>query len=71
LLESGERLCVFQRGGKANTADFPEHWNAATIHTPGVIIPPHEASGQLHIAFAISKADFAAWEIILIRRHCR
>jgi catechol 2,3-dioxygenase-like lactoylglutathione lyase family enzyme len=26
------------------------------------MIPPHEAAGQLHFAFAISKNDFTAWE---------
>jgi catechol 2,3-dioxygenase-like lactoylglutathione lyase family enzyme len=29
--------------------------------TPGGIIPPHDASGQSHVAFAIAADDFDAW----------
>ena len=28
---------------------------------PGGIIPPHDGSGQLHVAFAIEPADFEPW----------
>jgi catechol 2,3-dioxygenase-like lactoylglutathione lyase family enzyme len=48
-------LLIFQSGGK------PE-----PVPTPGGMIPPHEAAGQLHFAFAISKEGFAAWEKQLI-----
>jgi catechol 2,3-dioxygenase-like lactoylglutathione lyase family enzyme len=38
------------------------------IPTPGGMIPPHEASGQLHLALAVSKEDLTAWEKHLIAR---
>ena len=48
-------LLIFRSGSR------PE-----AVPTPGGMIPPHEASGQLHFAFSISKEDFAAWEERLI-----
>jgi catechol 2,3-dioxygenase-like lactoylglutathione lyase family enzyme len=66
LLESGERLCVFSVADSQVLLIFLGSGTLQPIHTPGGIIPPHEAGGQLHIAFAISKADFAAWEKHLI-----
>jgi catechol 2,3-dioxygenase-like lactoylglutathione lyase family enzyme len=62
LLESGERLCVFSVADKQVLLIFRTGGTLEAITTPGGIIPPHDASGQLHIAFAISKEDFAAWE---------
>ena len=38
------------------------------IPTPGGVIPPHGAGGQMHAAFAVSKDDFAIWEQHLIAR---
>ncbi len=29
---------------------------------PGGIIPPHNGSGELHLAFAIAAAELEAWE---------
>jgi catechol 2,3-dioxygenase-like lactoylglutathione lyase family enzyme len=68
LLESGERLCVFSVADKQVLIVFRSGGTQAPVPTPGGMIPPHEAAGQLHLAFAVSKEDFAAWEKHLLDR---
>ncbi len=68
LLESGERLCVFSVADKQVLLIFRSGGTMKPIPTPGGTIPPHEASGQLHLSFAVSKEDLAAWEKHLIAR---
>ncbi len=67
LLESGERMCVFSVADKQVLLLFRSGGTMEPISTPGGMIPPHEAAGQLHFAFAISKEDFPAWEKHLIK----
>ena len=62
LLESGERLCVFSVADKQVFLIFRGGDKLEPVLTPGGMIPPHGAAGQLHLAFAISKEDFADWE---------
>jgi len=62
LLESGERLCVFSVADKQVLIVFRSGGTLEPIHTPGGVIPPHGAAGQLHVAFAVSKEDFTSWE---------
>ena len=68
LLESGERLCVFSIADKQVLLIFRSGGKQELIPTPGGVIPPHDAAGQLHIAFAVSKEDFTAWEKHLVVR---
>jgi catechol-2,3-dioxygenase len=68
VLESGERLCVFSVADKQVLLIFRSGGKQEPIPTPGGMIPPHEASGQLHVAFAISKGDFAEWEKLLMEQ---
>ena len=68
LLESGERLCVFSVADKQVLLIFRSGGTMKPIPTPGGMIPPHDAAGQLHLAFAVSKQDLAAWETHLIDR---
>jgi catechol 2,3-dioxygenase-like lactoylglutathione lyase family enzyme len=67
LLESGERLCVFSVAEKQVLLIFLGSGTQQPIHTPGGVIPPHEASGDLHVAFAISTEDFDKWEKHLVK----
>ena len=62
LLESLDRLCVFSVADKQVLLIFRSGGTPEPVSTPGGMIPPHEAAGQLHFAFAISKNDFTAWE---------
>src|ERR1700726_1537785 len=68
LLESGERLCVFSVADKQVLLIFRSGRTMQPIPTPGGMIPPHDAAGQLHLAFAVLKEDFAAWEKQLVGR---
>ena len=68
LLQSMERLCVFSVADKQVLLIFRSGGTLEPVPTPGGLIPPHDAAGQLHIAFAVSKEDFAAWEQHLIAR---
>ena len=68
LLESGERLCVFSVADKQVLLIFRSGGTMEPFPTPGGMIPPHDAAGQLHLAFAISKQDFAPWEKHLVAR---
>ena len=68
LIESGERLCVFSVADKQVLLIFQSGGKPEPVPTPGGMIPPHEAAGQLHFAFAISKEAFAAWEKHLMAR---
>jgi catechol 2,3-dioxygenase-like lactoylglutathione lyase family enzyme len=66
LLKSNERFCVFGVADKQVLLLFRNNGTLKPIPTFGGTIPPHGATGQLHIAFAVSKEDFAAWEKHLI-----
>ena len=68
LLESGERLCVFSMVDKQVLLIFRSGGTLKSIPTPGGMIPPHDAAGQLHPVFAASKKDFTEWEKHLIER---
>jgi catechol 2,3-dioxygenase-like lactoylglutathione lyase family enzyme len=46
----GQVLLLFQKGSCTSTAVLP-----------GGTIPPHDGSGQLHLAFAISAAELDSW----------
>lgn len=47
-------LLLFRKGG---TTDGEE--------VPGGFIPPHDASGTIHLCFAIDKADLDKWHRVL------
>ncbi len=49
----GTVLLLFLRGGSTEGTSFPGGW-----------IPPHDALGRAHFAFAVARDDFDAW-----RRH--
>jgi catechol 2,3-dioxygenase-like lactoylglutathione lyase family enzyme len=49
-IPGGQVLLLFLIGSTASTAVLP-----------GGTIPPHEGSGRLHLAFAISSADLESW----------
>ena len=68
LLESGERLCVFNVADKQVLLIFRSGGPLKLIPTSGGMIPSHDAAGQLHVAFAVSKEDLRVWEKHLIAR---
>ena len=46
----GTVLLLFQRG------------NSGALETPGGLVPGHDGSGPVHLAFAIDSAQLAVWE---------
>jgi catechol 2,3-dioxygenase-like lactoylglutathione lyase family enzyme len=68
LLESGERLCVFSVADKQVLLIFRSGGPVKPAPTPGGMIPAHEAAGQLHVAFAVSKEALVDWEKHLVAR---
>jgi catechol 2,3-dioxygenase-like lactoylglutathione lyase family enzyme len=49
-MPGGQVLLLFKKGTAAKTATLP-----------GGAIPPHDGSGRLHLAFAISLSELNAW----------
>ncbi len=45
---------------------FAQGQSLQPMPTPGGVIPPHDASGQSHVAFAIAAGDFDAWRARLV-----
>jgi catechol 2,3-dioxygenase-like lactoylglutathione lyase family enzyme len=62
VLEAGERLCVFVVTDQQVLLVFRRGSAADPVPTAGGVIPPHDGIGALHVAFAVSKGDFSAWE---------
>ena len=61
-LDAGRRsvLLLFLRGGSADS-----------MTTPGGVIPGHDGTGRLHMAFAIADADYPSWQAHLSARAIR
>lgn len=49
--ESGQVLLLFTKNG-----------SVAPTETDGGTIPPHDGGGNLHLAFAIDRADMESWK---------
>ncbi|MBZ6076050.1 VOC family protein [Microvirga puerhi] len=60
-LFSDQRLCAFDVAGKGILLLFQRGSTTETIILPGGTIPPHDAAGQQHIAFAVTADELEAW----------
>ena len=56
------RLCAYAAGTRSVLLLFQRGGALETVHMPGGTIPPHDGSGPLHVAFAISASELPAWE---------
>lgn len=56
-----DRFCAFDVGGRDVFLLFRRGGTTESIPTPGGLIPPHDGSGRMHFALAISAADWDAW----------
>ncbi len=61
-LDGDDRFCVFSVADRQVLLLFKNGVTTQPIATPGGVIPPHDGSGHLHLAFSISAAVFPAWE---------
>jgi catechol-2,3-dioxygenase len=61
LLES-ERLVALDAGGGTVLLLFQRGQSSQALHTAGGLVPAHDGSGPVHVAFAIDAGDLRAWE---------
>jgi catechol 2,3-dioxygenase-like lactoylglutathione lyase family enzyme len=67
-LTADARLRAYDVGGASVLLLFRRGSTLATVHLPGGVIPPHDGSGPVHVAFAVSAEDLAVWEQRLRRQ---
>lgn len=58
---SGDRLVAFDVGHATVLLLF-QHGNSGALETLGGLVPGHDGSGPVHVAFAIESGQLAAWE---------
>jgi catechol 2,3-dioxygenase-like lactoylglutathione lyase family enzyme len=68
LLSRDERMAALRVTNDQLLLLFRHGGSTAPIDTPGGIIPPHDATGCIHFAFAIPTDSLTAWEARL-RHH--
>ena len=61
-LGSDDRFCVFSVADRHVLLLFQRGATTQPIPTPGGNIPPHDGTGQLHLAFSIPASELPAWE---------
>lgn len=61
-LVSDERFCAFQASNHQVLLLFKKNASTQPMVIEGGVIPPHDASGQMHLAFAISAQELSRWE---------
>jgi catechol 2,3-dioxygenase-like lactoylglutathione lyase family enzyme len=63
---SGDRLVAIDAGQGTVLLLF-QRGNSGALETSGGLVPGHDGSGPVHIAFAIDAAELAAWEARLAK----
>ena len=63
------RMCALEVPGDGMLLLFRQGASTRPIPTPGGEIPPHDGTGHLHLAFAISPDELARWEAHLDQAH--
>jgi len=58
---SGDRLVALD-AGHATMLLLLQHGKSGALETPGGLVPGHDGSGPVHVAFAIEMAHLPAWE---------
>jgi catechol 2,3-dioxygenase-like lactoylglutathione lyase family enzyme len=61
---SGDRLVALDTGAQTVLLLF-QSGNSGPLDTPGGLVPGHDGTGPVHLAFAIDAADLPAWEVRL------
>ena len=67
-LRADQRMCAFDVGRRSVLLLFLRGASTETVTMPGGTIPPHDGSGPLHIAFAVTTEELPAWEALLRER---
>ena len=61
-LTQDQRFCALEVSGRQVLLLFRKGETRMPVPTPGGTIPAHDGDGQLHVAFAIGRDEFDAWE---------
>ncbi|WFE76594.1 VOC family protein [Roseinatronobacter sp. S2] len=61
VLHADDRMCAYNINGRSVLLLFVRGATTEPVHTPGGVIPPHDGSGQLHIAFAVTPDEMQPW----------
>ncbi len=61
-LGGDDRFCVLSVADRQVLLLFKRGASTQSIPTAGGIIPPHDGSGHLHLAFSIAASELPAWE---------
>ena len=65
-----ERLCALAIGGKQVLLLFKRGASIEEMPLAGGTLPPHDGSGQLHVAFSCSAEELPEWEAQLAYARC-
>jgi catechol 2,3-dioxygenase-like lactoylglutathione lyase family enzyme len=61
-LVADARFCALSVAGRHVLLLFKKGASTEPMPIPGGVIPPHDGSGEQHLAFAIPASELAAWE---------
>jgi catechol 2,3-dioxygenase-like lactoylglutathione lyase family enzyme len=61
ILQEESRFCAMSVADSHVLLLFARGQTATPVQLPGGLVPPHDASGQQHVGFAISTEDVHAW----------
>lgn len=61
-MASGDHLVALDAGEGTVLLLFQRGLTAAPVQTPGGLVPPHDAGGPGHVAFAIHPDEVQVWE---------
>jgi catechol 2,3-dioxygenase-like lactoylglutathione lyase family enzyme len=59
---SADRLAALRVGDRQVLLLFRQGASLGPAPAAGQRVPPHDARGQIHVAFAVAAADIGAWE---------
>jgi len=62
VLSADSRFRAYDVGGNSVLLLFRRGATLDTVHLPGGTIPPHDGSGPVHFAFAVTADELAVWE---------
>ena len=62
ILLQNDRFCALSVCGRQVLLLFRKDESVTPVDMPGGVFPPHGGEGQLHLAFAIGRDEFDAWE---------
>ncbi len=62
LVPGDGRFCAYDAGRNTVLLLFRKGATLETVKLPGGTIPPHDGTGRLHVAFAVTADDLPGWE---------